>query len=128
MYIKIYQILILHKSINFINILYIIHLHSSPSKSSSEPLSEYIGSPSVLSVSSDVMLCLFQSSISIICGCSPVSALTVGLLETFPILTEVQLAKVCLGLTGAGMSLYVCTLSLCMILSGDTTATLGTPT
>ena len=74
------------------------------------------------------MLCLFESSIIIICGCSPVSSLTVGLLGSSPNQTEVQLAKACLGLTGAGISSYVYILSVCMFLSGDTTATIGTPT
>ena len=95
------QILLLHTSINFINILYIIHLHSIPSKSRSEPWSEHIGSLSVLSVSSDVMSCVLESAIIIICDCSPVTSLTMGLLGLSHNLTEVQLAKACLGLTGS---------------------------
>ena len=112
---KIYQVLILHTSVSFIIILYIIHLHGSSSKSSPELQSEHVGSLSVLSVSSAVVSCLLESSIIIICGLSPVSTLTVGMLGSFPNLTEVQLAKACLGLTGASNSSYICTLSALVI-------------
>ena len=49
---------------------------------------------------------------------------TKGLLGSSLNLTDVQLASGCFGLTAAGMSSYVCTLSVCIILSdGGTTAT-----
>ena len=68
----------------------------------------------------DILFCSPVVSITELYVNCPVSLpIMVCLLRLLPSLMGVKLANVCLGLTGAGSSSYVCTQSLWAILSGD---------